>query len=83
MKDDNAVLEEVVVVGYGVQKKKLVTGATVQVKGEDIAKLNTTNALTAMQSSTPGVQITQLRQNFHSPKTILIFSQIVIKYKKV
>ena len=59
MKDDNAVLEEVVVVGYGVQKKKLVTGATVQVKGEDIAKLNTTNALTAMQSSTPGVQITQ------------------------
>ena len=37
MKDDNAVLEEVVVVGYGVQKKKLVTGATVEVKGEDIA----------------------------------------------
>ena len=59
MKDDNAVLEEVVVVGYGTQKKKLVTGATVQVKGEDIAKLNTTNALTAMQSSTPGVNITQ------------------------
>ena len=59
MKDDNAVLEEVVVVGYGTQKKKLVTGATVQVKGEDIAKLNTTNALTAMQASTPGVNITQ------------------------
>ena len=59
MRDDNAVLEEVVVVGYGTQKKKLVTGATVQVKGEDIAKLNTTNALTAMQSSTPGVNITQ------------------------
>ncbi len=59
LKDDNALLEEVVVVGYGVQKKKLVTGATVQVKGEDIAKLNTTNALTAMQASTPGVNITQ------------------------
>ena len=59
MKDDNAQLDEVVVVGYGVQKKKLVTGATVQVKGEEIAKLNTTNALEAMQSSTPGVQITQ------------------------
>ncbi len=59
MKDDNAVLEEVVVIGYGVQKKKLVTGATVQVKGEDIAKLNTTNALAAMQSQTPGVQIVQ------------------------
>ena len=57
--DDADVLEEVVVVGYGVQKKKLVTGATVQVKGEDIAKLNTTNALTAMQSNSPGVNITQ------------------------
>ena len=59
MKEDDTQLEEVVVVGYGVQKKKLVTGATVQVKGEDIAKLNTTNALTAMQASTPGVNITQ------------------------
>ena len=59
LKEDNAQLDEVVVVGYGVQKKKLVTGATVQVKGEEIAKLNTTNALEAMQSSTPGVQITQ------------------------
>ena len=57
--EDADVLEEVVVVGYGVQKKKLVTGATVQVKGDDIAKQNTTNALGAMASSTPGVQITQ------------------------
>ena len=59
LQEDNTSLDEVVVVGYGVQKKKLVTGATVQVKGDDIAKLNTTNALEAMQSSTPGVQITQ------------------------
>ena len=59
LQEDNTALEEVVVVGYGVQKKKLLTGATVQVKGDEIAKLNTTNALEAMQSSTPGVQITQ------------------------
>ena len=59
LKEDNAQLEEVVVIGYGVQKKKLVTGATVQVKGDDIAKLNTTNALAAMQSQTPGVTIVQ------------------------
>ena len=57
--EDNTTLEDVVVIGYGVQKKKLVTGATVQVKGDEIAKLNTTSALEAMQSSTPGVQITQ------------------------
>ena len=58
LEEDNTNLDEVVVIGYGTQKKKLITGATVQVKGEDIAKLNTTNALEAMQSSTPGVQIT-------------------------
>ena len=59
LKEDSQSLDEVVVVGYGTMKKKLVTGATVQMKGEDIAKMNTTNALTAMQSSSPGVQITQ------------------------
>ena len=59
MKTDDKSLDEVVVVGYGVQKKKLVTGATVQVKGDDIAKLNTTNVLGAMQSQSPGVQIVQ------------------------
>ena len=59
LKEDNTTLNDVVVIGYGTMKKKLVTGATVQVKGEDIAKLNTTNALEAMQSSAPGVQITQ------------------------
>ena len=58
LKEDYTTLNDVVVIGYGTQKKKLITGATVQVKGDEIAKLNTTNALEAMQSSTPGVQIT-------------------------
>ncbi|MBQ2195541.1 MAG: SusC/RagA family TonB-linked outer membrane protein, partial [Prevotella sp.] len=57
LEEDNASLDEVVVVGYGVQKKKLVTGATVEVKGEDIAKLNTTQVLGALQSQSPGVSI--------------------------
>jgi len=60
LKEDSEMLDEVVVVGYGVQKKKLVTGASVQVKGEDIQKLNTVNALGALQSQTPGVNITQM-----------------------
>lgn len=55
--ENSEVLDEVVVVGYGVQKKKLVTGATAQVKGEDIAKLNTTSPLQAMQGQLPGVSI--------------------------
>ncbi|MBO5808555.1 MAG: carboxypeptidase-like regulatory domain-containing protein, partial [Bacteroidales bacterium] len=52
-------LSESVVIGYGVQQKKLVTGSTVQVKGDDLAKLSTTSALGALQSQSPGVQITQ------------------------
>ena len=59
LKEEDTSLSDVVVIGYGTMKKKLVTGATVQVKGEEIAKLNTTNALEAMASSSPGVQITQ------------------------
>ena len=55
--EDTEVLDEVVVVGYGVQKKKLVTGATAQIKGDDIAKLNTTSPLQAMQGQLPGVSI--------------------------
>lgn len=50
-------LDEVVVIGYGVQKKKLNTGATVQMKGETLAKMNTTSPLQAMQGQTPGVSI--------------------------
>ena len=58
LQEDKHSLEEVVVVGYGVQKKKLLTGATTQVKGDDIAKMNTTSPLQAMQGQTPGVNIT-------------------------
>jgi TonB-linked SusC/RagA family outer membrane protein len=59
LQDDIVALEEVVVMGYGVQKKKLVTGATVQVGGDDLQKLSTVSPLTAMQSQTPGVFIIQ------------------------
>jgi TonB-linked SusC/RagA family outer membrane protein len=51
-------LDEVVVVGYGVQKKKLVTGATAQVNGEVLDKRNSTNALQALQGQVAGVNIT-------------------------
>ena len=59
LQENNNNLDELVVVGYGTQKKKLVTGATLQVSGDQIASMNTSNALTALQSSAPGMQITQ------------------------
>ena len=54
---DNKVLEEVVVVGYGVQKKSSVTGAISQVKPEDIENRTIANAQQALQGKTSGVQI--------------------------
>lgn len=57
LKEDEQALDELVVIGYGVQKKKLNTGATIQVKGEELAKMNTTSPLQAMQGKTPGVNI--------------------------
>ena len=57
LEEDRKSLDEVVVIGYGVQKKKLVTGATLQVKGDDVAKLNTSNPLQALQGQTPGMTI--------------------------
>lgn len=54
---DVALFDEVVVIGYGVQKKKLVTGATVQVKGDDLQKRSTTSPLQALQGQAAGVQI--------------------------
>jgi TonB-linked SusC/RagA family outer membrane protein len=51
-------LEEIVVVGYGVQKKKLSTGATVNVKAEDIENRHSLRIEQAIQGVTPGVSIT-------------------------
>ncbi len=57
MEEEAIGLEEVIAVGYGVQKKKLVTGATIQVGGEDLQRRNTTSPLQALQGQTTGVQI--------------------------
>lgn len=57
LEEDSKTLDDVVVIGYGTMKKKLVTGATAQLKGDDVAKLNTTDPLQAMQGQTPGVNI--------------------------
>jgi TonB-dependent SusC/RagA subfamily outer membrane receptor len=59
MKPDNKVLDEVVVVGYGVQKKSSVTGSISQVKPEDMENRTISNAQQALQGKTSGVQIIQ------------------------
>ncbi|MBF0574376.1 SusC/RagA family TonB-linked outer membrane protein [Dysgonomonas sp. GY617] len=58
LKEDTQLLDEVVVVGYGIMKKSDVTGAMVNVSSEEIRKLPVTNALQAMQGRAAGVDIT-------------------------
>ncbi|MDI9625840.1 MAG: SusC/RagA family TonB-linked outer membrane protein, partial [Bacteroidota bacterium] len=59
MSDDFTDLDELVVIGYGVQRRALVTGANVNVGGDQIAEMRTSTAMEALQGVTPGVQITR------------------------
>ena len=57
LKEDAQSLQDVVVIGYGVQKKSDLTGAVASVKGDDIKNLSATNAAQALQGKAAGVQI--------------------------
>lgn len=52
-------LDEVVVVGYGVQKKALLTGANTNIKGDKITEVKPTTAMEALQGVAPGLSITR------------------------
>ncbi|SKB80364.1 TonB-linked outer membrane protein, SusC/RagA family [Salegentibacter holothuriorum] len=58
LKDDLESLNEVVVVGYGTQKRSDVTGAISSVKSEELNKVVSTNPLDAMQGRVSGVTVT-------------------------
>ena len=63
LKPESQSLQEVVVIGYGTQKKGLITGASSNFKGEDLASLNTGSAMDALQGIAPGISITK-KQRF-------------------
>lgn len=56
--DDTEMLDEVVVVGYGVQKKSDVTGALASVSSEELNTKPVSNAFEALQGKAAGVDIT-------------------------
>lgn len=66
MKEDNKALDEVVVVGYGVQRKSDVTGALAHLDAKDLTAMPVSNALEGMQGKTAGVDIT----NSQRPGTV-------------
>ena len=59
LKEDNNALEEVVVVGYGTQKKATLTGSIEQVSGKALESRAVTNVGLALQGQTPGLAVTR------------------------
>jgi len=59
LKEEVKQLNEVVVIGYGVQKKSDLTGSVASVKSEDIAKVPVTGIAAALQGRATGVQVSQ------------------------
>lgn len=58
LKDDAALLDEVVVVGFGTQKRKDLTSSIATVKSSEIENMPMANALASIQGRVAGVQIT-------------------------
>ena len=67
MKTNSQELNEVVVVGYGSQRKVDITGATASVKGEELVKQPVLTATQAVQGKMAGVQIINNGQPGTSP----------------
>lgn len=55
MEEDAEYLDEIVVVGYGVQKKATLTGSISAVNGDELKKVSTTNLTNTLAGKTAGV----------------------------
>lgn len=53
--EDNKTLDELVVVGYGTQKKATLTGSVSQVSGDDLQKVAATNVANTLAGKTAGI----------------------------
>ena len=57
LEDDAEMLEETVVIGYGVQKKSDLTGAVASVRADDLKNRSTTDAAAALQGKVAGIHV--------------------------
>ena len=73
LKEDTKTLDEVVVIGYGTQKKVNLTGAVASVSTDDIKDRVQTNVLSAVQGTVPGVTIILVRVQH-----LLLISVVVV-----
>ncbi|MGL6269804.1 MAG: TonB-dependent receptor plug domain-containing protein, partial [Chitinophagaceae bacterium] len=56
----NSTLSDIVVVGYGTVKKRDLTGSVVSVKGNEVRKVASGNAMESLQGKLPGVDIVRI-----------------------
>jgi TonB-linked SusC/RagA family outer membrane protein len=67
MEKDVSTLSDIVVIGYGTQKKRDLTGSIAVVKGEDIAKQPSTNPVASLQGKVAGLTVVNSGQAGSSP----------------
>lgn len=67
LSEDTETLEEVVVVGYGTQKKSDLTGSVMQVKSKDITSVTANNPIQALQGRVTGVSVVTNSRPGESP----------------
>ncbi|MDO6603806.1 SusC/RagA family TonB-linked outer membrane protein [Arenibacter palladensis] len=72
LQEDSSLLDEVVVVGYGVQKKSDVTGSIASVKSEDFNKGVVANPGQLLQGKVSGVNVTSVSGEPGASQNIII-----------
>ncbi len=72
LEDENQVLDEVVVVGYGTQKRKEVTSSVSKIKGGDILNLVTPSFESQLAGRASGVQVTTQNGILGAPPKVRI-----------
>lgn len=76
LKEDNQLLDEVVVVGYGVQKKVNLTGSVATVEGETLEQRPLANATQSLQGLVPGLYVDNTNADVRVP---LLHCSCVVK----
>ena len=75
LKEDGHVVNEVVVIGYGTQRREAVTGSVANIGGEKLNQVAATNAAQALQGRVAGVLMTQTSSKPGSEMQIRIRGQ--------
>lgn len=72
LSDDSELLDEIVVVGYGTQKKSDLTGAIASIKGSELKNIVTGNPTATLQGKLPGIQVESFGGQPGAPANVFV-----------